>query len=488
MSKPDWQELASKLAELIPLERLHRTFRNWRADEVEERLIAGGEYSPIAIACSGGADSVCLTLLLWAHLPEWRSRMTILHYNHGLRGEESDADEAFVIELASALGCMFAVDFWKHADGDAINEEILRDARIAFYTREMEARDIFCIFQAHHKNDIAETFLMRAARGSGLAGLAAPEPFGTFRPPSVVLRPLMSLRKDEILAALDEAGAPWREDSTNVTGAFWRNRIRSEVVPAWQESSQYSVVEGVAWSREYISEAESALEQWLDETVEIVEDEPFPLGALEDKPRALWRLAMRRWLLLNGCESNLSRKGFEEMLDVLMEGKPLKGSLGNDLWVVSDGEVVALENAPDPGPAAWAEQILNRNSSINVDTGDAVTLEVVDLNERMRDFILKGNCEPEQEAWLAGEKVPDGPLTVRPWRPGDRFRPLGAPGERKLQDIFTDRKIPRMERLRLPVVCDSLGKILWVPGLPPADFARLEPGTERALRLTYHRD
>jgi len=194
------------------------------------------------------------------------------------------------------------------------------------------------LWLGHHQNDIAETMLMRLARGSGAAGLAAPRPVQRLAD-RVHLRPMLTLKKDEITAALHAAGASWREDRTNIAGKFFRNRIRRGVLPAWQKASGRDAVAGAALARELLEEDDNALERWLDELRPLGRGgSSLKVSRLEGKPRALARRALRRWLAAQPLAGALSRQGFEDLLTAVEVGRPARRSLGGrGFAVIRDG-------------------------------------------------------------------------------------------------------------------------------------------------------
>ena len=190
------------------------------------------------------------------------------------------------------------------------------------------------LWLGHHEDDVAETMLMRLARGSGTAGLAAPRPVQRVER-RLHLRPLLTLKKATILASLRAAGASWREDRTNAAGGFFRNRIRREVVPAWLKAAGRDAVAGAACARQLLEEDDEALETWLDAL--------HPLGprgaslnvaALTGRPRALLRRALRRWLAAQPLAGQISRQGFEDLLGVVAAGRPARRSLGKKGFAV----------------------------------------------------------------------------------------------------------------------------------------------------------
>jgi tRNA(Ile)-lysidine synthase len=327
MKSTTWQAKARRLGGVLPRARLHPAVVAWSGRR--------GPARPWFVAFSGGADSLCLLLLLWAHWPERRGRLRALHFNHRLRGRAAAADEAFCRRVCGALGVKLRVGRWRRAARKASEEEA-RAARFAFFARAMQAVTAPTLWLGHHQDDIAETMLMRLARGSGTGGLAAPRPVQRVGG-RVHLRPLLTLKKAEIAAALRSAGIPWREDRTNRTGAHFRNRIRRDVLPAWQNAAGRDAVAGAALARELLEEDDAALEAWLDALHPFGPGRSLDVAGLAGRPRALVRRALRGWLAMHREAGELARQGFEDLLAAVALGRPTRRSLGSEGFAVIRG-------------------------------------------------------------------------------------------------------------------------------------------------------
>lgn len=328
------EKQALALAAMLPVTRLHPAALG--------RGLRSRASAPWAVALSGGADSLALLLLLWAHFPGRRSRLVALHFNHRLRGRAADADERFCARVCAALGVTFVAGRWaRGARAMSPNEAEARAARRLFFAREMKRRRVKFFWLAHQQDDIAETMLMRLARGSGTAGLAAPRPVQESADGRVHLRPLLTLAKADLVAALRAAGAAWREDATNATPRHFRNRIRLSVLPEWTKAAGRDAVAGAALARERLEEDDMALEAWLDEIAPFAQRGRCLLtGRLAGKPVALWRRALHRWLLAVRAETDLSRQGFEQLLTAARRGRDTRFSLGvRDFAVLRAGEL-----------------------------------------------------------------------------------------------------------------------------------------------------
>jgi tRNA(Ile)-lysidine synthase len=378
---PDWPLVAARLAARFPHETLHSGALEtaWQF-VVAEKKNRAPHPTRWAVAFSGGADSLALLLLLWAHGEgRWGRDLVALHFNHRLRGRAADADEKFCAQVCAALGVKFVAGRWRigrvlpptrlAGGGKArpvVSEAEARAARMEFFARELTRRKIRLLWLGHQQDDIAETMLMRLARGSGTAGLAAPRPAQPMPGGRLHLRPLLALKKPEIIAALRAAGAVWREDATNAGDDFFRNRVRRAVVPAWRRAAAgRDALAGAALSRALLEEDDAALEAWTDAVLSRGGD-GFPLAfdgdktrkgrsksapthgrdaratsaatldlaALAGLPRAVVRRVLHRWLLAVPDTGDLSRQGFEQLLALVECGAATRFSLGRSGFAV----------------------------------------------------------------------------------------------------------------------------------------------------------
>jgi tRNA(Ile)-lysidine synthase len=339
---PIWQRRALKLGELL------------RAESLEQSAIAGilsrAANERIAIACSGGADSVALVLALWAHFPARRGRWLILHFNHKLRGRSAGVDARFVATLARSLGEKFVVGSWdrpKSASGK-VSEAESRAARHAFFYREMKKARSRAIVLGHQRDDIVESMLMRLSRGSGAGGLAAPRPVQQAGGGIVRMRPLLTIGRADLRAALKEVGAVWREDASNKTDDYFRNRVRRKVVPRLKEASPQNVFVGFAASRTQLQEDDDALESLVTERVGQPESgQPFDLSSLVSQSGALVRRAVQRWLLAEDLARFLSRAAVTEVIEAVRRSEAQQISAGNGQFIRTKNGCLWVERGRD---------------------------------------------------------------------------------------------------------------------------------------------
>ncbi len=477
MKKRDWPALAQALGEVLLRNRLHPTVLAW--------LERKGASTPWALACSGGADSLCMVLLLFNHFSDYRKNMHIFHFNHLLRGSESDEDEAFVRDLAEGLGLKFHSARWDHPPQNASGAGPARETRFQFFSDAMTKIGSEILFLGHQLEDVAESILLRVGRGSGAGGLAAPRPAHTFRSGKVHLRPLLKVEKKEITEALTKAGIKWREDVSNRSGKYTRNRLRRDVLPAWQEAIPQDVLEGAARVRALAEEDEVALNQWLESLLPGGKKrEELDLRSLFGMPSALWRRAFHNFLIINSLEKTFSGPEIDRWVADLALNRDKSSSAGKTGFIEYREGRLLFFNRPKTKPD-WPPVRIPVGATLFWPDSGILSIETLSISLKQRKAILGGKIDQRSQACL---EAGDGKMThlqVRRWEKGDRYQPLGAPGRRKLQDLFTDRKILALERKNLPVVCDDQGDILWVPGLPPADAFKITENTVLSIRLTY---
>ncbi len=314
-----WQLVADRLGRRISISALDASVVDY---------VGGAAKGKWLVSVSGGADSIALLLLLWTHWPKKRRSLVAVHFDHALRGSESTGDARFCARVAKSLGVAFEQGKWADPPPDP-SEARARNARSEFFGKVRRRYRGKVIWTGHQQDDVAESILMRLARGSGTSGLAAPRPIqreSTTR--TVRLRPLLSLSREDLTAALQAAGGCWREDSSNTSKRHFRNRVRNDVIPAWMNAAERDAKAGAARSRRLLAEDDEALEAWVEEIAPFDETGCLRIKRLQHKPTAIWRRALHAWLLQQPDIGDLSRAGFEDLLGRVRQGAPTRFSLG----------------------------------------------------------------------------------------------------------------------------------------------------------------
>jgi tRNA(Ile)-lysidine synthase len=447
------------------------------------KLLAGEQCQRVLVACSGGADSIFMLCQLWAQAEDLAVELVVAHYNHRWRGEDSQLDAEFVQELAQQLGCHFVTSVRPENEA-AFTETTARALRLDFLRAAADEHRCQCIAFGHQQNDILETQLQRLARGSGTDGLAAPRPIHLFDAHPTHIRPVLHLGAGVIRMALNACEVPWREDISNEDVGISRNALRHNVIPCLSDAMARDASEGAARSRYLLEEDANA----LDALARSFFPDAFTAGASLDRtalrsaPRALTRRALSAWLGAHDLIQSLSAPAMDLLMQAVYATKQKNRLSAGAFYIELDEATVRLEAAQDTGQPLEA-CCIEAGESVMLSTGALLETEMVEVDDALRETILTGRVDVAREAYVeveAGEA-----LEVRGWQPGDRFRPIGAPGTKKLKDWFIDRHIPVKERKRLPLVLSDSGETIWVPGFPPADTKKISAATKLALRLTY---
>ena len=441
---------------------------------------AGGT---VLAAVSGGGDSVALARVL-AELASAGHLLlaAIVHLNHGLRADASEGDERFCRELAAELGvdCVVdSVDVAAAAGAGRISvEQAGHRARHALFARVSRRFGGAPVALAHTMDDQAETVLLRLLRGAGPGGLAGMRPRR-----GAVIRPLLDVRRAELRVYLSAAGARFREDASNDDLGVPRNRVRHELVPRLTAVAPRAV-EALAREAEIARLDEEFLAARANELAAVLVQgregglEIDAVGLREAHP-ALARRVVREAL----DQVSGRRSGFRQVERVrgVAAGDPSPVDLPGCRVEGRDG-VVRLTRRAGRGVVPDVSFAYR----LDVPGEVAVPEAGVSISAAPAAPPVEGPAEGVGRGsgvvTLSG--VATGPLGVRSWRPGDRFRPIGLEGHRKkLQDLFVDRKIPRAARGRIPVVHDANGRILWVVGQGLSDDFRVTTGATSVLVL-----
>jgi tRNA(Ile)-lysidine synthase len=442
----------------------------------------------VGIAVSGGADSVCLLHVLRELAPHWDLRFRVLHLNHKLRGAESDNDAAFVRDLASELGFESVI---REASLSAVSgnlEEAAREARLAFFGEEIERAAVDRVALGHTRSDQAETVLFRFLRGAGTAGLAGIRPVTS----TGLVRPLLAIDRAEIEQFLTDRGIPWREDSSNRSLALARNRIRHELLPrlatewnpcmaqALAHTADWALGEEIYWEAEMgrlVARLTVAGNLRLENGTVLLQT-----GCLGDLPLAVARRLVRRAMELT--KGDLTAIEFTHVNSVLRLAQSTEGHgriqpPGLDI-IRSFDWLRFAKPAERPGLETRNYTLAASAPGIFPIPGEtfAVALE---LFEKTTDPNRCEHVYNKGMVWVDQERL-SGTLTLRNWRPGDQYCPVGSSGEHKIKTLFQEFRVPLWERRHWPVLLDGKS-IVWARRFGPAVRVAAGPGTRRILKI-----
>ena len=436
----------------------------------------------VGVAVSGGADSVCLLHVLRELAPRWNLRLTVLHVDHMLRGEESRADAAFVRGLAGAhdLACeLETVDVAARCreTGDNNLEQTARIGRLEFFQRLIAAGTVDRVATGHTRSDQSETVLFRFLRGSGTAGLAGIRPVTD----EGIVRPLIEADRAEVEQYLRERDIPWRNDCTNGSPDFARNRIRHELLPQLTRDWNPAMPETLAHMADWAQAEES---YWVSELAllargHLVLDPPAVLlqvDKLASLPLAASRRLVRRAMEL--AKGDLRGIGFEHLAGVL---EVAASAEGHGRLQVPGLDIFRSFNWLRIAPPAL-DNLENRNYRLALPVPGTVRLPGQRMLVRTELFENANVTEMSKRVYNRCVGCLDwnrlsGSLEIRNWRPGDQYQPVGHSGAEKIKVLFHEARIPLWERRHWPVV--TMGDaILWSRRFgPAAEFAASQGST-----------
>ncbi|MCW5553361.1 MAG: tRNA lysidine(34) synthetase TilS [Verrucomicrobiae bacterium] len=431
----------------------------------------------ILVAVSGGVDSMVLLHLLHqlAGRRGWKLRMA--HFNHQLRGRRSAADERFVRRSATALGLPLVVGRRKVkafalAQGLSI-EMAARQLRHYFLARTARRFQCRTVGLGHHADDQVELFFLRLLRGAGGEGIAGMKSVGPSPSDKRIrlARPLLEVSRREILQYARENGIHFREDASNSRLDFRRNRIRHELLPLLEKQYQPGVRRTVLRLMQILgAEADcvtAAARQWL------ARKKPAPV--FTRLPVAVQRRCLQLQLLRLNFSADF------ETVESLRRNAAQPVNIAAATSVARDVKGrVELQTPPRAVFKPESSRVRLRRAEGTVEfSGVRFSWCMAPVSAR------NPLSAPGREAFDAD--AVGGEMVLRHWRPGDRYQPIGMNTTVKLQDAFTNRKIPLARRRELVVATTKAGEIFWVEGLRIAEGFKLTPHTRRQLNWGWRR-
>lgn len=444
----------------------------------------------VLAAVSGGADSTALLHLLHAMSHGLGIDLAVAHLNHGLRDQEADDDARFVQDLAGRLGLVCHGERIRLDPSRGSIEERGRRARYAFFNRLAENHGYTKIALGHHMDDNAEAVLLNLFRGSGIRGMSGIPPVRGQR----FVRPLIDLTRSEIIDFLRKHGITFVQDTSNTDLRFDRNRVRQTLVPYLRQHFNPNLTAVLHRTAELCRQEEhwlqSLLAPVLNETVESLEPQCMELRI---QRLCVEPLAVQRRLLRNGLHrwrGSLKRIGVDHidaLIDLLgpeSEGKRL--CLPNRIGVERTGSHLRFTIRPGRGcaPVPRAPDYLYE---IPCPETHPSMVTVPESGLVFHFTLMAGGTDPCRDAadgslvWFDADQVVF-PLQVRNFRPGDRMRPKGLQGHRKIKKIFNDYKIPVARRHGTPLLVSGR-EILWVAGVRRSELAMPCGATQRKLKV-----
>ncbi len=417
--------------------------------------------SKILLAVSGGVDSVVL-----AHLCKLaKLNFSIAHCNFNLRDSESDADEDFVMDLAEKLDVEVFVenfDTKTFAEDAKISIQMAaRELRYHWFEELSSAFKFDYILTGHHANDNLETFLINLIRGSGLDGFT-----GIKAVNNTVIRPFLPFSRKEIEDYAKEHKIKWREDSSNASNKYLRNKIRHDIVPVLEELNP-QLLESFAKTQSHLNDSFNLVEEYISLIYpEIVSKSTYGydlnIAVLKKLPNPKAVL----YQLLNSF-------GFSEWEDVfqLLEAQPGKMVLSDSHRLIKDRDVLMLTEIPSEENIE-KYGIQEGEEFIMLPIGKFTITEV----DKVSNY--------SQNSIYVNKELLKYPLVLRKWQEGDFFYPFGMKGKKKLSDFFKDKKLSLPEKENCWLLCSN-NDIIWVVNKRADNRFAITDPSQKILKITY---
>ena len=431
---------------------------------IEDQQLFSLTADPLLVAVSGGQDSV----VLLDALHRLGVPLAVAHCHFGLRGDEADADEQFVRKLAKQYAAPYFVEFFQtkaFAEQEGISTQMAaRALRYAWFEQVRRREGLAYVATAHHQRDAAETMLLNLTHGTGLAGL-----HGIPAKNGHLVRPLLPVDKPALFDYLVENGLAWREDASNDSPVYQRNRLRLEVLPVLRDINP-NLDRTLQITAERVGGAEEIVRRYVADTAAEAQRTEAEITYLRiDTLRKTAATALVLHELLRPF-------GFSYLVT-----KDIVAAFGAESGRQFDSPTHRL--VKDREQLVITPRRLESFGTHQVAAGQE-TLKIDGLHLRLALHEAAGFAigRAKNQAALDADKL-KFPLTVRRWQEGDWFMPIGLKGKKKLSDFLIDQKIPLNLKDDVRVLTSADGKIAWVIGLRPDERFKVTEETQSVLSV-----
>jgi tRNA(Ile)-lysidine synthase len=420
------------------------------------------EDSKLLIAISGGIDSVVL-----AHLcSQLDLNFSLCHCNFNLRGQESDDDEAFVTSLAKTLKTpVYTTSFEteKYAAKNKVSIQVAaRDLRYTWFYELLDTKGYNYVLTAHNTNDNLETFIINLTRGSGLEGFTGIPPVN-----QKSVRPLLAFSRDDITLFAIKNGIIWREDKSNASIKYVRNKVRHKVIPVLKELNPH-VLESFQNTIEYLNESQSIINDAVKKiTANVVS---YENDLLKISCKEIDKLSNKKaylYQLLQGY-------GFTAWNDIvnLISAQPGKQVFSNTHRILKDRNFLIVttinKSKSIKGPILIDQKVSEITNPIKL------TIQNTD------DYTCKNNHQI-----IIDNDLINYPLSLKKWHHGDAMYPTGMTGSKKISQLFKDNKLSLLDKEKIWMLTDAKDHIIWVIGLRQDRRYLANKTSKNRLKISY---
>jgi tRNA(Ile)-lysidine synthase len=448
-----------------------------RLAETWERDGLAPARSLVLVGVSGGADSMALLDALTALRGRLSFTLAVAHLNHCLRGEASDADAEFVVKEAEQRGLVVycdSVDVAAAAEATGQStESSARVARREYLERIAAETGAARIAVGHHRDDVAETVLMRLLRGTGSGGLAAMAPTHD----DLWIRPFLEFTGQEVRDYLDARGASHVEDASNASREHLRNRVRHDLLPLLERDYNPRARRALAATSAVLRDESALLDEMATDALgQAVGVDGVESAAIAELPVAIARRVVRLWLTPSAVARSLSFEETERVRRFVTSDSRATVWVTRRVALERRGSHVAVVDPQDISTASLSRAAVAVPTPGTAELPDAGVSVRTKFHAQRR--FTRGPLESTQAAYDAAA-LP-GPLSLRRWRPGDRFQPFGLEGSKTVSDFVSDARLPADERRHVTVLCAG-DEVIWVVGLRADGRYAVTGGTIRIL-------
>ena len=476
----------------------HKGYNNKLLRTVEQTVTTYGMLKPgdsVLVGVSGGPDSVALFHLLLTLVSRFSLRLGVAHLNHCLRQNDSDKDAEFVASLAGGfdIPCyIHKANVRKYQIENKLSlEEAARRVRHTFLNKVAEKNRFNKIALGHHFDDNAELVLMNLFRGSGPLGISGIPPVRDGK----IIRPLIQSNRSEIIAFLDQNGLKYIYDASNRDTRFLRNRIRHDLIPLLKTSYNPKISQ----SLNRLASIIRSEEEWIEDVIHPlfekaainIQDGRIALSVsiLNQIHVAAQRRIIRK--AISKIKGNLKRIGLthiDSAID-LVESGPVYGNidLPDRIRIQRKGDVLVFSRAKNK--LRNADVTSGRTElfafEYRIEKPESIFIKEINAHIKFTEMGIENLpdlCRTGQNTGFFDRDALSFPLVLRNFRHGDRFMPLGMTGTQKIKKFFIDKKIPRKERMKCPILL-CRGKIIWVTGYRIDESVKVKPTTKNVLKV-----
>ncbi|MDA8951421.1 tRNA lysidine(34) synthetase TilS [Flavobacteriaceae bacterium] len=420
------------------------------------------EDSKLLIAISGGIDSVVL-----AHLcSQLNLNFSLCHCNFNLRGQESDDDEAFVTSLAKTLKTLVyttSFETEKYATKNKVSIQVAaRDLRYTWFYKLLDANQYDYVLTAHNTNDNLETFIINLTRGSGLEGFTGIPPVN-----QKSVRPLLAFSRDDITLFAIKNGIVWREDRSNASIKYVRNKVRHKVIPILKELNPH-VLESFQNTIEYLNESQSIINDAVKNiTANVVS---YENDVLKISCKEIEKLSNKKAYLYQ----LLQAYGFTAWNDIvdLISAQPGKQVFSDTHRLLKDRNFLILTT-------------INKSQSIKgpilIDQKVSKITNPIKLTIQNTDDYTSKN----KEQIIIDKDLVNYPLSLKKWHHGDAMYPTGMKGSKKISQLFKDNKLSLLDKEKIWILADAKDHIIWVIGLRQDRRYLANKTSKNRLKISY---